>query len=86
MVVAIVDRGGDYVLAVKDNQKGLSETLDDLFEAGEKLGWRAVDVQRETTVEKDHGRIETRREWLVTDIPWMEPSHRNAWVNLVPWG
>jgi hypothetical protein len=60
----------------------LSEALDDFFEAGEKLGWCAVDLQSETTVEKDHGRIETRRALLVTDISWMETFLRNAWANL----
>ena len=82
VATAIVDRGGDYVLSVKDNQKGLAETVDDFFVTGEKLGWRGVDIQRETTVEKDHGRIETRRSLLVTDLSWMEPAQRDAWKNL----
>ena len=34
---AIVDWGGDYVLSVKDNQKGLAETVDDFFVTGDKL-------------------------------------------------
>lgn len=70
IAAAIVDKGGDYVLAVKDNQKTLSETLAESFETGETLGWGDVDVQCQTTVEKDHGRLETRRVWLVPRIDW----------------
>jgi predicted transposase YbfD/YdcC len=82
VAAAIVDRGGDYVLSLKDNQKGLAETVDDFFVTGEKLGWRGVVIQSETTVEKDHGRIETRRSLLVTDLSWMDPAQREAWKNL----
>jgi predicted transposase YbfD/YdcC len=70
------------VLSVKDNQKGLAETVDDFFVTGEKLGWRGVAIQREKTVEKDHGRIETRRSLRVTDLSWMDPAQREAWKNL----
>jgi predicted transposase YbfD/YdcC len=82
VAAAIVDRGGDYVLSLKDNQKGLAETVDDFFVTGEKLGWRGVAIQHETTVEKDHGRIETRRSLLVTDLSWRDPAQREAWKNL----
>ena len=61
IAAAIVEKGGDYVLAVKANQKTLSEALTESFETGDALGWGSVDVQHQTTVEKDHGRIETRR-------------------------
>ena len=82
VAAAIIDRGGDYVLSVKDNQKGLAETVVDFFVTGEKLGWRGVDIQSETTVEKDHGRHETRRALLVTDLSWMDSTQREAWKNL----
>ena len=43
---AIVDLGWDYVLSVKDNQKGLEETADDFFVTGEKFCWHGVDIQK----------------------------------------
>ncbi len=70
------------MLSVKNNQKGLAETVVDFFVTGEKLGWRGVDIQGETTVEKDHGRLETRRSLLATDLSWMESAQREAWKNL----
>lgn len=78
----IVEKGGDYVLAVKANQKTLSEALAESFETGEALGWGSVGVQSETTVEKDHGRIETRRAVWVPRIDWLPEAIRKAWPTL----
>lgn len=79
IAAAIVDKGGDYVLAVKANQKTLSETLSEGFETGDALGWGKVAIQSQTTVEKDHGRIETRRAVLVPQIDWLPEALRTAW-------
>ena len=38
IVEKIVDRGGDYVLQVKDNQKNLADALREFFERGEEAG------------------------------------------------
>ncbi len=57
---AIRDRGADYVLAVKDNQPTLAESLRDffaLFKAAPQLTPHTL----AETVEKDHGRLEIRR-------------------------
>ena len=82
IAAAIVEKGGDYVLAVKGNQKTLSEAVVESFETGEALGWGSVEVQSQTTVEKDHGRIETRRVLLVTQIDWLPDSIRKDWAKL----
>ena len=82
IAATIVDKGGDYVLAVKANQKTLSEALVESFETGDALGWGSADVQHQTTVEKDHGRIETRRAVLVPQIDWLPDAIRKAWPTL----
>ena len=82
IAATIVDKGGDYVLAVKANQKTLSEALAESFEAGDTLGWGSADVQHQTTVEKDHGRIETRRAVLVFQIDWLPDAIRKEWPTL----
>lgn len=78
----IVDQGGDYVLAVKDNQKHLAEAVVEFFDTAEAAGYRNVDVQTRTTVEKDHGRIETRRACFVADVSWMDKPMREGWKKL----
>ena len=82
IAATIVDKGGDYVLAVKANQKTLSEALAESFETGDTLGWGSADVQHQTTVEKDHGRIETRRSVLVFQIDWLPDAIRKEWPTL----
>jgi predicted transposase YbfD/YdcC len=50
----IIDEGGDYILAVKGNQGTLEEEVKTTCK-------RTRSVSDTTTIEKDHGRIETRR-------------------------
>jgi len=57
----IQDQGAHYVLAVKDNQPRLAESMREFFAAGQAAGWARVPYDYYETVEKDHGRIEVRR-------------------------
>jgi predicted transposase YbfD/YdcC len=75
----IVDRGGDYLLALKDNQGHLAQALREFFEEGETNGFGALPVSRHETVEKDHGRIEIRRAVWVSHLDWMDRAIRQHW-------
>lgn len=82
----IVDQGGDYVLAVKDNQKNLSQAVVEFFDTAEAFDYRNVVVQKSVSVEKNHGRIETRRAALVADVSWMDKPMREHWKKLAAVG
>lgn len=82
----IIAQGGDYVLAVKDNQKHLAEAIVEFFDTAEALDFRHIDVQKRTSVEKDHGRIETRRAVFVPDVSWMDKPMRENWKKLTAVG
>jgi len=82
----IVDQGGDYVLAVKDNQKNLSQAVVEFFDTAEAFDYRNVVVQKSVSVEKNHGRIETRRAALVADVSWMDKPMRENWKKLAAAG
>ena len=69
----IIERGADYVLAVKDNQAHL---LDDIKEAFEQT----PQAQSYTQTEKSHGRIEKRTCAVIDDMDWI--SKRKDWKNL----
>lgn len=75
----IVDKGGDYALALKGNQGTLHDDvrrfLDDPA-CGAK--------QSEPTVDGDHGRIETRTATVSTDIGWLQETHH--WPGLAAIG
>jgi predicted transposase YbfD/YdcC len=76
----IVDLKGDYVLAVKDNQPKLHEELKDFFDFAEKVKFADLKYEVFQTVEKDHGRMETRTYYLVADLDWL--GVRSKWANL----
>lgn len=63
----VVEAGADYVLTVKENQGHLHEDVRDLFEGAEALGYGSLRHTTVRTVEKGHGRIETRQCWALED-------------------
>jgi predicted transposase YbfD/YdcC len=59
----IVQAGGDYLWTVKDNQEGLREEIEVLFQPHRPLAGTSEfpnDFRRATTVEKGHGRRDKR--------------------------
>lgn len=78
----IIAQGGDYVLAVKDNQKHLSQAVVEFFATAEAFDFRNIEVQKRVWVDKDHGRLETRRAAFVTDVSWMDKVMRENWKKL----
>jgi len=57
---AIRDRDADYILSVKDNQPKLADSMRDFFDQFKVAPERTAHSSDET-IEKDHGRLETRR-------------------------
>lgn len=79
----IVNQGADYVLAVKDNQGKLHEDLKDLFDGAAEVGFRQVPHAHARQVTKNHGRLEIRNCWVITDSEYLEFVRRHeAWKNL----
>ena len=63
----IIDREAEYVLALKENQGNLYEDVDRLFVDLEDSQYKAYECDYEKTVNKDHGRIEIRECWTISD-------------------
>ncbi len=61
----IRDRGADYVLALKGNQPQLHEAVVETFAVEQAEGFEGCDHDCHQTVNKNHGRIETRRCWVL---------------------
>jgi predicted transposase YbfD/YdcC len=77
---AIVDRGGDYVLALKSNHKRLYDDVRTFFEEAAGRGFLGIDHDADRQVDGGHGRIEVRRCWAVEDIGWLD--RRDQWPGL----
>ena len=63
----IVDGGSDYLLAVKANQGELHRNIKDVFWCNEREGFDGVAHDHREQVNKGHGRLETRKCWVITD-------------------
>ncbi len=76
----IKDKEADYVLALKGNQGTLREDVELFFEEQKARNFKDVDLDRFETVEKSHGRIETRTCTAIDDIGWLRQRH--DWAGL----
>jgi predicted transposase YbfD/YdcC len=71
IALQIQQQQGDYVLAVKENQQGLYDRIQWLFERAERADYAQVESHDTCkTVEKGHGRIEIRRCWVISDATY----------------
>lgn len=73
----------DYVLALKQNQGNLYEDVQAIFDYATKHNFKEIEHDYHKTVNKGHGRIETRRCWTINISPWTEHIRNwQAWVGL----
>ena len=77
----IITEGGDYVLAVKQNQGKLWEEMKFIFELDKSQGFKDAPYDYAETVNKGHGRIETRRCWSISDPEYLMDI-RQDWPSL----
>ena len=63
----IIDQQADYVLSLKDNQGNLFEDVHLLFEDLEMSQYEAYAFDYHKTVNKNHGRLEIRECWTISD-------------------
>ena len=73
IVRQICDHNADYILAVKENQKKLLESVEYEFKTQDK-------ITRNETVEKNHGRIETRLCEVIDEVAEIE--NKESWEGL----
>jgi len=64
----IIDNNADYLLVVKGNQPKLEAEMENFFLQAHAIKWEGVEYSFARTVEKDHGRIETREVRVVNNV------------------
>jgi predicted transposase YbfD/YdcC len=74
--MAIVAKGADYLLNVKDNQEALKAEIADYIE--DEALREAMDAAN--TIEKNSGRIERRNAYSTCDVTWLHGKEN--WANL----
>ena len=76
----ITAQEADYVLALKENHPTLYDDVTLFFEDAKRTDFAEIDHEHHETVDGDHGRIETRRYWITSDIEWL--GAKASWSNL----
>ena len=82
IVNKIVDKGGHYVLPVKDNQRTLKKEIKSQFDSYNNLLGNPK-VFHKSTVEKDHGRIEEREYYLTYNTSKITDKEKWKTVNAI---
>jgi predicted transposase YbfD/YdcC len=77
----IVESGGDYVLAVKDNHPKLHAALADHFLNLHETDFADGSCRHHKTHSKDHGRVETR-DYYITPVPESLKAFQDDWVGI----
>lgn len=83
IVKQITSQKADYVIGLKENQKSLYEAVADTYTQSKAVGFKNIDHTSYETREKDHGRIEKRTYYAITDadhIDYLNPT--GEWANL----
>ena len=79
----IIHKKADYVLALKGNQGTLRDDVE-LFAAEQKArGFADSKISQDTTVDGDHGRIETRTTTVIHDVEWLQKHHNWPGLNAI---
>lgn len=76
----ISNADADYVLALKGNHELLHHEVCTFLEDAQQRHFQNLPHDHFETIEKDHGRIETRKYWITSHIDWM--ADHKLWENL----
>ena len=80
IATTIIERGADYVLALKRNQGSLFEDVRWLFQQAQGSGFESVAHSFSQSIDKGHGRIEIRRCWTLSKLDYL--IQRPLWQGL----
>lgn len=79
----IIDQGGDYLLAVKKNQKHLYEDIEHLFKHATTANFAQDEFDETRTVDKQHGRLDIRQCQCISEPEWLAYLRsRHDWKQL----
>ena len=76
----IHEADAEYVLALKGNQGTLHAELKAFLDDAQARGFDGVAHEFVQTVDKEHGRLETRRYWITEQIQWL--ADKGKWEAL----
>jgi predicted transposase YbfD/YdcC len=79
----IIEQGGDYVLALKGNQETLAAEVEEAFIDADARDYAGVESEFLETIERGHGRLETRRYRTLGDLSGVPRSAMWEAMNMI---
>jgi predicted transposase YbfD/YdcC len=79
----VVEAGADFVVGIKGNQGKLEDEVYSYFDQGKEDNYEAEEFQCYKTIEKDHGRIETRNVCVSHNVEWLPGNEKWGFKTLV---
>jgi predicted transposase YbfD/YdcC len=76
----IIDKGANYILALKGNQGLLSDEIENYFNQAEIVNYEEIKVDAIGSKSCGHGRIEKREIYATDEIEWL--PQKSKWKNL----
>jgi predicted transposase YbfD/YdcC len=76
----IIDGKGDYLLALKENQPALYQSVKNLLDEAILENFKDLRHDFFEEITGDHGRIETRRVWVCDELRWLKTAR--DWAGL----
>lgn len=78
----IVQQKAHYILAVKDNQPTLHKKVKGLLDEAILDGFKGMRHACHEQTDDGHGRIETRRVWVTSEVKWLGKDLLELWPGL----
>ncbi len=74
----VIDKKADYVLALKGKSEARCATMSNGSPPASRSSRASTDtkISQDTTIDGDHGRIETRTTTVIHDVEWLQERHR----------
>ena len=71
----IISKKANYILALKGNQSKLHEDIKLFVDEQKTKNYEDTTISVDKTVDGDHGRIETRKCTVISDVKWLQDDH-----------
>lgn len=79
----VLKAGADYLVGIKGNQGNLEDELSNYFDQANAMQYDVEELECHTTIEKDHGRIESRHICVTQNVEWLPQAEQWGLKSLV---
>lgn len=73
----VLNEGADYLVGIKGNQGNLEAEVHNFFSQAREINYESEEFKCHSTLDKGHGRIESRHICVVQDLDWL--SQKEKW-------